>query len=159
MNAIDIIILSLIVIAAVMGAVKGLVHQIGTIAALVAGILACRFFGSDVADYIVDAGSEHEPVYRTLVYALVFIVVFIGIRLVAGLFGTVLSKMHIRVIDRIGGAVFSMGACILLMSVVLNIYLALAPDDRAKFATPSKPWRTAVAKCAPKVLGYITTNS
>ncbi len=158
MNAIDIIIFALVLLAAIVGAAKGLIHQLGTIAAIVCAILACRFFGGDAADLVVDAQSEHAGVYRAIVYSLVFIGVFIAIRLIAGLFGTALSKMHIRVLDRVGGALFSMGACVLLMSIVLNVYLAFAPSDRASFASPSKPWRTAVAKCAPKVLGYLTTS-
>ncbi len=159
MSAIDIIILAVILIATILGAVKGLVHQIGTIAAVVCAILACRFFGGVAADFIVDPSAEHAGVYRTIVYVLVFAVAFISVRLIAGLFGTVMSKMHIRVLDRVAGAVFSAALSILAMSLLLNVYLAVTPDDRPRFDSPGKPWRTAVLHCAPAVLGYITTEA
>lgn len=159
MTAIDIIILAIIAVAAVFGAVKGIVHQVGTIAAVVCAVVVCRFFGGSVADHIVESGAEHEGVYRTMVYVLVFVVVFAGVRLIAGLFSTALSKMHIRILDRVAGAVFSAALSVFAMSLLLNVYLAIAPDDRPRFETPGKPWRYAVVYFAPKVLGYITTGS
>ncbi|MCM1067445.1 MAG: CvpA family protein [Muribaculaceae bacterium] len=159
MTAIDIIILAIVLLAAVLGAVKGLVHQVGTIAGVVCAVLVCRFFGGTVADYIVDAGSEHAGVYRTMVYVLVFVAVFAAVQMVARLFSTALGKMHVRILDRVAGAIFSGALSVLAMSLLLNIYLAVAPDDRPRFDTPGKPWRTAVLCFAPKVLGYITTDA
>lgn len=157
MATIDIIILLVLLCAGVYGAVKGLIGQIGLIAGLVLAIIVCRFWGGDVADIIVDADTTHAGVYRALVYAMVFVVVFFVVTFIAGLFGKALSKMHIRVIDRIGGALFSMGAAALIMSLFINVYLALAPSDRVFFSDTSKPWRSTVARMAPKVLGFITT--
>ena len=67
----DIILLAIVVIAAVTGAMRGIVAQIGAIAALLAAILVCRFFGGTVADALVSHGSEHEATLRVLCYALV----------------------------------------------------------------------------------------
>ncbi|MDE6156750.1 MAG: CvpA family protein [Muribaculaceae bacterium] len=156
MGALDIIILAIIALAAVYGAVRGFVHQIGTITALVAAVLVCRFFGARAADAIVDAGAQYAGAYRMLVYVLLFVLVFAGIRFVAGLCGTLLSKMHVRVIDRIAGALFSACAAVLVMSIALNVYLTLAPGDRHRFENTNKPWRTAVISCAPRLMGYIT---
>ena len=157
MSAIDYIIFGITIIAAVTGAMKGLVHQIGTVAALVLAVLVCRFFGGDVADLIVHPGAEHAGVYRALVYALVFATVYLLVMILAGLFTKALGALHVRVVDRIGGAIFRALAWLLIMSVVLNVYLAVAPADRPKFATKDKPWRPFIAALAPKVLGYFTT--
>ena len=152
MGTLDIIILAVILLAAVYGAFKGFVHQIGTITALVAAVLVCRFFGARVAASIVDASA-----YRMLVYVLLFVLVFASIRFVADLFGTLLSKMHVRVIDRVAGGIFSAAAAVLVMSIVVNVYLTLAPADHRHFENCSnKPWRTAVISFAPRLMGYIT---
>ena len=156
MGALDIIIIVIIVLAAVYGAIKGFMHQIGTLTALVAGVLVCRFFGARVADAIVDAGAQYASVYRLMVYVLLFVLVFARIRFVAGLCGTLLSKMHVRVIDRIAGALFSVAAAVLTMSILVNVYLTLAPADRCRFENSNKPWRTAVISFAPRIMGYIT---
>ena len=147
MGALDIIIIVIIVLAAVYGAIKGFMHQIGTLTALVAGVLVCRFFGARVADAIVDAGAQYASAYRMMVYVLLFVLVFASIRFVAGLCGTLLSKMHVRVIDRIAGALFSVAAAVLTMSILVNVYLTLAPADRCRFENSNKPWRTAVLFC------------
>lgn len=158
MNAIDYIILGIIILAAIVGAMKGFVNQAGTIAGVILGILACRFFGGAAADFIVTPGTEHEALYRTLTYALVFVAVVVVVKLVAGLFTKVISAMHIRIIDRVAGAVFSAAIWALGMSVALNVYLSAAPADRGEFNKRDKPWRSAVVGFAPQIMGYLTTE-
>lgn len=159
MTAIDYIIFAIIIIAAVTGAMKGFVHQVGTVAALVLGIVVCRFWGGDVADLVVSPGSEHATVYRAVVYALVFVTVYLVVMLVAGLFTRTLGALHVRIVDRVFGALFRVLAWAFLMSIAINVYLAVAPVDRAKFATPNKPWRPAIAKLAPRTLGFLATSA
>lgn len=159
MSLIDIVLIAVVLIAAIMGAVKGFVHQAGTIVGVILAVLACRFWGGDVADMLVNPADEYASIYRVLVYALVFAAVFIIVRLIAMLFGKVLSAMSVRFIDRLAGAIFSAIAWTLIMSIVLNVYLAFAPSDRARFDVPNKPWRSAVVKFAPQMMGYISTPS
>ncbi len=73
MGATDFILLAIVVLAAVTGALRGIVAQIGAIAALLAAILVCRFFGGTVADMVVGHGTEHETTLRIICYAVVFI--------------------------------------------------------------------------------------
>ncbi|MDE5662286.1 MAG: CvpA family protein [Muribaculaceae bacterium] len=157
MSAIDYIIFAIILLAGVTGALKGFVHQVGTVAGIILAILVCRFFGGTVADYIVSSGSEHATVYRAIVYVLVFVTVYLVVRVIASLFTKAMGALHIRAVDRVAGALFRMLAWMLFMSVMLNVYLALVPVDRAKFNTPDRPWRPFIARLAPKVLGFITT--
>lgn len=159
MGALDVIILVIVCIAAVYGAVRGLVHQAGTIIAVVLGVLVCRFGGARIAAMIVEPGAEYEGVYRVLVYVLVFVAVFFCVRFLATLFARTLSKMHIRVIDRVAGAVFSVALWVLIMSALVNVYFAAVPGEEAKFSRPGYPWRVAVVRLAPALLGYISTDS
>ena len=59
MGALDYIILGILLLAAVLGAMKGFVRQIGTIAGLVLGVIVCRIWGGSIADALVSSGSEH----------------------------------------------------------------------------------------------------
>lgn len=152
----DIILLAIVIIAAVTGAMRGIVAQIGAIAALLAAIIVCRFFGGTVADALVSQGSEHETAMRMLCYALVFVATYFGVWLLARLFGAAVSAMHLRPFDRIAGALFRMAEWLIITSVVLNVYFAICPSDEAAYCNPQKPWRSATVKIAPALVGYIT---
>lgn len=156
MTAIDIILLFIALCAIVTGAMKGFVRQMGTIAGLIGGILACRIFGDDIAAWALGRGAENAGLLRALVYCGLFLVVFLGLSLVARLLGAILSAIKLRVLDRVGGALFRLLLWMLLTSLLLNVYLGICPSDRSRFHIASKPWRTVVVEMAPKVLGYIS---
>lgn len=158
MSALDYILAGIVVLSAIVGAAKGFVNQVGTIAGIILAILACRFFGSAAADIIVTPGTEHEGLYRNLTFVLVFAAVFVAVKLLAGLFTKAISAVHLRPVDRIGGALFSAGLSLLLTSIAINLYLAVAPADRSHFEMPRKPWRAMVVDLAPQVMDYIQTE-
>ena len=142
----DIILLAIVIIAAVTGA----------IAALLAAIIVCRFFGGTIADALVSHGSEHETTLRVLCYALVFVATYFGVWLLARLFGAAVSAMHLRPFDRIAGAAFRIAEWLIITSILLNVYFAVCPSDRGTFCHPAKPWRAATVKIAPALAGYIS---
>ncbi|MBP3537854.1 MAG: CvpA family protein [Muribaculaceae bacterium] len=156
MTAIDLILLFITVVALFTGAMKGFVHQLGTIAGVVLGILACRIFGDDVAAWFIGRGSEHADALRVLAYICLFVVVFLSATLLGRLLGAILSAVKLRFIDRIGGALFRAALWLLVTSMLINVYLCIIPEDASRFNVPSKPWRGWVADFAPKVLGYFT---
>lgn len=155
MTFIDIVLLFIALCAIVTGAIKGFVHQMGTIAGLIGGILVCRIFGADVADWAVTRGTENAGLLRAVVYCGLFLVVFLGLALVAKLVGAILSAIKLRFVDRVGGALFRLALWMLIVSLFLNVYLGICPNDKARFNVPSKPWRGMVVDMAPKLLGYI----
>lgn len=57
MPTIDIIILIVFAVSAVMGFRKGLITQVGSVAAIIIGIIACRMFSSQVAGMITPSGG------------------------------------------------------------------------------------------------------
>ena len=158
MGTLDINIKDIYEIADVFGSMKGFVHQIGTIAGVILGIVVCRLFGDDVCRWLISPGSEHAAAFKVAVYLLVFIAVFLVVRIIAGLFTRVLGALHIRLADRIAGALFTMGMWLLAASIAVNIYLVVVPSDKAWFSVPGKPWRTALATFAPSLMGYIATG-
>lgn len=155
MSILDLVILIVAAVALITGAMKGFVRQIGTIVGLVAGILACRIFGSDAVSYCVPSESEHHSLLTALVYMLLFVVVFVGIGLIARLLHSVLSALKMGFINRASGALFRLVLWIVFLSLAVNVYLGICPEDTAKFHVQSKPWREITLDAAPKILGYL----
>ena len=158
MSPLDIIILGVILVAAIVGAMKGFIHQAGTICGIILGIVVCRLFGPTLVARFVNPAGAHAEAYRVGLYILLFIAVLLVVRLLAGMIVKLFGTLHIRLVDRIAGAVFSVGVWLLLASIAVNVYLLAVPADRTHFATPTKPWRTTVASFAPSVMGYMATE-
>ena len=58
------------------GWMRGLVRQVGTVAGIILGIIVCRVFGAEIADYFVSRGADHASIARACVYAVLFVIVF-----------------------------------------------------------------------------------
>lgn len=157
MTATDLILLAIIIIALITGWIRGLVHQIGTVAGIILGIIVCRIWGGEAADYFVGKGAEHADVARVCVYAVIFIAVFLSCNLIARLASSILKAVKLKILDRTAGALMRAFLWLLFTSLALNIYLNVCPQDRSRFEVADKPWRALTVELAPKLLGYLTT--
>lgn len=155
MNIIDIVLAVIVIAAAVTGAMRGIVKQLGTILGLIFAVVGCRLFGASVADWIVSPGSAHVGLWRALVYIALFAAIFWGVSVLARMLTAMLSAVKLRILDRAGGAIFRVALWLLLTSLVLNVYLGVCPKDQPTFSNPAYPWRSAVVKFAPNLLGYL----
>ncbi len=153
--AIDIILAIVIASALVSGAIVGLVRQLGTLVGFVIAVLACRFFGGDVADMFVSADSAHAVVLRGCCYAAVFVLAFLSVSLLARLLHATVNAMKLGAVNRVLGALFRAVLWMVVASVCLNIYFAFAPGDKDGFRNPSRPWRAWVTDAAPALVGFI----
>ncbi len=153
--AIDIILAVIVTVALVTGAMTGLVKQLGTMVAFVVAVLACRFFGADVADALVSSSAEHATIWRGCCYALVFVVAFVLVVLLARLLHATVSAMKLGAVNRILGALFRAFLWIVIASACLNVWFAFSPADKAAFHMASRPWRAVIADAAPRLVGFI----
>ena len=129
----DIAIIIIFIASAVMGFRKGLIGQIGSVAAVIIGILACRMFGPPATEMIMPAGDEEVnsmPRYcaTILAYAGVYIVAYYAVIIVAKMLKTVTHTLLLGPLDRIGGAVVSVIKWFMAVSVALNLYMAIFPS-------------------------------
>lgn len=152
METIDIILLVISAVAIVTGAMRGFVRQAGTISGLVLAIVACRLFGSQAAQWLIGSGSEHEVLLRAVAYTAIFVIVFVGVSLLARLIHSAFAAVSLGWLNRVAGAVFRLGLWMVLTSLVLNIWLTAAPADSGMLN--AKPWRHALVELAPRLLGY-----
>lgn len=151
----DIFLLIVAALAGIAGFRKGIIRQMGSLVGIVVAILVCRLFGPAVCKAVVGEGSAHPGLYTVLSYTLLFVLGFVGVRLVAHLLHLVVKAMCLGAVDRIAGAVFCIAEWMLVLSIALNIYFAAVPGDYEAVCPASKPWRGAVAKFAPAVVGYL----
>lgn len=156
---IDIVIAAVLLAALITGAVTGLVRQLGTMVAFVVAVLACRFFGPALCAALVSPESDHLYLLTVLCYALVFVLAFIAVLLIARLLHATVKAMSLGAVNRILGALFRLALWLVVMSACLNVYFAICPGDRPRFCNPSRPWRAMVVKAAPAVLGFIEMHS
>lgn len=137
-------------IAIIWGAITGIISQLGSIAGIICGVLACRIFGPQASAWLgslAESGSS-----RTLLMVIAYVAVFIAAYTVAwGIFRLLkiaAKKMQIGVLDRICGAAFKLFLFIFCLSLALNLWGALAPD-----MMPKGVWAQRVEKTAPRILG------
>ena len=161
----DILIIAVFAASAVMGFRKGLIGQIGSIAAIIIGIVACRVAGPGVTEWIMPDGDEavnSMPRYcaTMLAYGGVYIVAYYAVILVARMLHTVTHTLLLGPLDRMAGALVSVLKWFMALSVAFNLYTAV-------FATEPLSSKSNIAggalvefksELAPAAWGAFTQN-
>lgn len=133
MATIDIILLLILAVTGVIGFRKGIINQIGSLAAIVIAIVACRALSGAAVDMLMGGNPDWEtsPVSRysisILVNCAIYLVAYYGVILAARLLKMVTHAVLLGPIDRIAGAAFSAAKYFLLVSLLLNLYIAVFP--------------------------------
>jgi uncharacterized membrane protein required for colicin V production len=129
--------------------------QVGAVAAVVFATLLCRLGGGFLAGVI--AGAEEPSVFDIVVAkAILFVVGYLAVRLVALLFKKVTHALSLGVLDRIGGVLFCLFQWMLVLSLLINFWLVIRPDSSlAEMSTLANGHAApAIARLAPAVLGW-----
>lgn len=134
MGTLDIIIIAVAVAAFLVGYKRGIICQLGSLAGLVAAIVACRLFG-DVVGAAFTPESMEGTVFGTYVGkiiggTIIYIVVYVVVGIIARGLRCIARALRLGLIDRLGGAVLSLLKWTVAMSVVLNLWLALFPSSQ-----------------------------
>ncbi|MGM9859169.1 MAG: CvpA family protein [Muribaculaceae bacterium] len=152
MGALDIFIFVLIAVAAVVGFVRGIVSQVGSIAAIIVGILAARIIGGAVV-----SGSS-EPVTAFAIYGIIFLVAYLVTWLLARMIRSAVKALHLGIIDRLTGAVFSVFKWTFILSIVLNIYMFIGGESARSMRDSDHTMRCMVIDLSPTFLGAISAT-
>ena len=171
MTVLDIVIVIIFVVAAVIGFRKGFITQLGSLAAIVIAIFACRLLGGQVTELISPASPDVPeaqeansfPHYITtmVAYGVVYLVAYYAVVLVAKLLRLVARTVMLGPLDRIGGALVSVVKWFIPVSLVLNLYIAMYPNcnlAEKSHLCGGQPvvW---IVELAPKILGALTPFS
>lgn len=134
MSSIDIILIVVCGAAVITGFIKGAVRQIGSLAGVVIGFVAARIFGPDLGTALFCSATDEtamSPVVQQIigciaVFTVVWLIIFIVVRLIRGIVNTI----GLGFIDRLAGAAIMLLKALLLLSVIMNIWYAVDPDNR-----------------------------
>lgn len=163
MTALDVTILLIALVSAVYGYRRGIIRQVGAIAGVAAGVLACRFFGGALSEYFAGNNPSADHVYITGVFTnvVLFIAGFIGAWLVCRVIKCVSSTLHLSAIDRLCGAAFSLVSWFFVFSLLLNVWQALKPQTDVMASAnlfSGKPGEMII-DLAPTVIGSETAQT
>lgn len=160
MSLLDVLILIVFFGGLAYGFYKGILSQLGSLGGIVLGILVCQLFGGVVGDL---AQKIFSPTYTTRVVSviLLFIIVYVAVRLLAKLMSTVLKKFHLKAIDRIAGGLFTAFKWTLVLSFALNLYATFFTSESLldESSLAGGDVIQAVLDLAPNTLGWVRDNS
>lgn len=167
MPAIDIILIVVILAAAVWGYWKGFINQIGSIAAIVIGIVACRMLGHQAVSLILAGGDEEGA--RSIsyyaatagIYSAIYIVSYYAVLLVAKMLKLAVTTVFLGPLDRIGGAIFNIAKCLVMVSFILNLYMLIFPQSKLIETSGIADGRLAraVFDLGPRIVGAFTSDN
>ncbi|MEP6970548.1 MAG: CvpA family protein [Betaproteobacteria bacterium] len=152
MVALDWIFLMLLLLSLAIGAWRGLVYEVLSLATWVAAFLLAQWFSPAAANYLPMAGSS-----ETIRYAAGFVLVFIAAVFAGAMLTWLVSRMFqlagLRPADRVLGAVFGVmrGVVVALAAAVL---VSMTPIQGDAWWTESvgAAWATATVKGLKPVL-------
>lgn len=133
MDSFSLFIIIVVVAAAAWGWFKGFLAQAAQVVGFALGIAACRLFGSALATALCgDEPSGADTVlYHVMAYVVLFVVVYVLVWVCSRALKGLLKTLKVGVINNIGGAIFSVCKWMLLVSLVLNLWVAVTPDTDA----------------------------
>ncbi len=161
MSSIDVLIVAVFAASLLFGLYKGLIAQLGFVGGIVAGIAACRLLGQPAAALLAhltgaDPGSPVDAyIDSTVANIVLFIIVFTAVVWLSRLLRTIASALCLSIADRVGGMLFSLFSWLLVLSLLMNIWQAINPDESLSSKGKLNDGRAvrSMLDFAPDVLG------
>lgn len=126
LGVIDIILLLCFVPALIQGIRKGLVDQLIGIAILVVGAFLAWKFSSAVTEILAPSFESVDPaLLNILSFALIFVVVFIILRLLGGLVNKLIKITTLGWLNRLAGFFFAIFKAAIIIGLVITLFDSL----------------------------------
>lgn len=155
MTTLDVLIMVVFVGAVAIGFMRGIIVQVGSLAAILFAVLLCRLGGMELAQFL--SGHEAPDTFQVvLAKVILFIAGYLSVRVIAGLIKRTTHALQLGIVDRLAGVVFSVFEWMLVLSLALNLWLVIKPDppvERLSTLANGKA-APAIVELAPKVLGW-----
>lgn len=154
----DIVCILIIVAGGIYGFHRGAMAQIGSIFGVILGIILCQVFGPMLVNSFVSPSENPESYALTTVFAYVVIFAlayFIG-RYIGVLLKTTVNAVHLSIIDKVCGSVFTVFEYALALSLFLNAWMSVFPNTALK--SNNTRVKEFVINFSPAVLGSPTVK-
>ncbi len=122
MNSLDLFILVPVAIGFVVGIFKGLIKELISLAAIVLGIYGAKFLSPWFAGILEKALSVSYKIAQPIAFLLLFIVIAVGMLLVAHLLDKLFNAISLDGLNKLMGGVFGALKYALIVSVLLNVF-------------------------------------
>lgn len=160
MGLLDAIIIIVVLGAAFVGFKKGVISQLGGIAGVILGVIACRLFADDLAVSIEELISDNTDgsVGKgsiVLSYTVIFIAVYLLAQMLAKFLHSLVKAVKLGWLNRLVGAVFAVIQWTFLLSIALNVVQVLLPDKQlaSKSSMGDGALIVTVMNFAPDLMG------
>lgn len=150
MTMFNVFLLLLIGIAFVLGCISGITKQLGSLAAIILGIIACRVYGTSATAWAAATfgGEASDFKVIALSYAGLFIIVYFAAWIAALALKRLVKAMSLGFFDSLAGGVFKAFLWVFAFSLALNAWIAVLPENAPKGA-----WADRVVAFAPTIIG------
>jgi membrane protein required for colicin V production len=122
MNFIDIVFTALLGYALFTGLKNGLFVEIASFGSLIIGIFVAIKFSHIIRLALEDSIKVNPKYIEFVAFAITFLLVVVGIYLLAKFFTSISSLAYLGWLNKLGGAVFSVLKTILMLSVVISLF-------------------------------------
>lgn len=131
MNALDILILALLLLGVIRGWLCGLCREVVSVVGFIAGLVVACMLYSTVGDWIAPRIGSGVSAARALAFILLWIGVPVGLSLLADLMTKVVETVKLGGLNRLGGALFGGLKYLIFLSCILNVVyrVHLMPDS------------------------------
>jgi membrane protein required for colicin V production len=119
MNYLDFLLIIIVVISAIAGYNKGFIRQLASLAALVLGVFLAVKIGSIVYPFINKHFFSSVNVSKVVAFALIFIVVSIGIHLFGKFLEKTFEEVELGHLNKLTGMVFSVAKSVFIISILM----------------------------------------
>ncbi len=126
MNTLDVIFLVLIGASVLYSLIRGLVREIFSFLAIILGFFAASYGSAVITNWLI-RWVEHETLAHILGFAILFVLVALGISLLGKFLSKLVKKMDLGWADRTAGAAFGFLKALLLVAIILLVLTAFLP--------------------------------
>ena len=134
MNALDIVILVLLVPGMVVGLVKGFLAQAVSLAGLVVGVWASFKFSNVLSAYLAARITVSETVLSVICFAVIFIAILLLTALLTKILTKVVEVAMLGWVNRLLGAALALAVGIIFIGVVISLFEAV--NQKFAFVAP-----------------------
>lgn len=122
MSFLDIVLGGLLLFALYKGIKNGLFVELASLISLILGIYVAIKFSYLIKNVLTDSVSWSSKYIEVAAFALTFLIVVVGIHLLAKFFTSIADFAYLGWLNKLGGAVFSMLKTVLMLSILFNIF-------------------------------------
>ncbi len=152
MAILDWVFAAVLALSMLVGAWRGLVHEVLSLASWVAAFFLAQWFAPTVAAHLPMAGADDVLRYAAA-FVLVFVLVVFAGSLLIWLIGKLFQAVGLRPADRALGAVFGlMRGVVVLMAVCVMVNMSALKSQPWWLESASAPWVMAAIKGLKPVL-------